>query len=70
MLIKVQMSEEEVKQAIITSLQHNIGHEIDPKKVIVWVKSKQNYRSEWENAAIKVEFDASVQDKTVPTIYE
>jgi tetrahydromethanopterin S-methyltransferase subunit A len=62
MKVDVKLDEDEIKQAIADYIDKKAGVIIDAEQVIVEVKSKQNYRSEWEHAAIRAEF-TSVERK-------
>lgn len=57
MKIKIEITEAEVKELIVKYIQSKFDEEIDENRIDVLVKSKQNYKSEWENAAIKVEYE-------------
>lgn len=57
MIIKVELTEPEVMQAIAMYIGDKTDIDVDPKQLNVEVKSKQNYKSEWETAAIRVSCD-------------
>jgi hypothetical protein len=59
MNVKVALSQDEIKTAIANYVQSRTGVAIDASSVSVQVKSTQNYRAEWENAAFRAEFEAS-----------
>jgi hypothetical protein len=54
MMVKVEMSEAEIREALAKHLTEKCGLPIDPKGLDIEVKSKQNYRSEWEHASIRL----------------
>ena len=57
MIIKVELTEQEVMLAIAEYISSSTGVEVNSKSLNVEVKSKQNFRSEWETAAIRVKCD-------------
>lgn len=58
MKVHVEMSEKEIKAAIYHYLEQKSGVRVPDNSITILVKSKQNYKSEWEQADIKAEFDA------------
>lgn len=56
MNITIELTEAEVKALILEAIESRIYGSFDPNKVTILVKSKQNYKSEWEEAAIKVTY--------------
>lgn len=61
MQVAIMMVEQEIKEAIVTYINSKYGVTIDATFLHIEVKSKQNYRSEWEKAAIRV--NASIPAK-------
>lgn len=59
MQVSVSLDEKEIRRAIADYVEKQTRVSIQPGDVKVEVKSKQNYRSEWEVAAIRCEFTAS-----------
>jgi hypothetical protein len=55
MKISVHLTEEDIRRIISTYIVENFGVNIPPDKLDIEVKSKQNYKSEWESAAIRLE---------------
>lgn len=53
MQITVEISEMDVRKIIADFLANKFGREINQDHVFIQVKSKQNYKSEWENANFK-----------------
>lgn len=61
-LVSITMDEAALKKLIVQYLQDKLGGVgLDSKDVRIEVKSKQNYKSEWESAA----FRATVE-KVIP----
>jgi hypothetical protein len=56
MKIQITLTEQELKQLAIDHIEEVINHEIDPNKLKIMVKSTQNYKSEWEKASYKLEY--------------
>jgi hypothetical protein len=54
----ITLTEDDIYKAIANYIRANTGISVDPAAVNVEVKSKQNYRSEWEKAAIRCSFEA------------
>lgn len=57
MIIKVALTQPEIMQAIAEYISRKTNVDVAPSELRVEVKSTQNYRSEWENAAIRVNCD-------------
>lgn len=54
MNIKIEISEEQLKTLICQSMQEKLGDvKVNPGHIKIEVKSKQNYKSEWEKAAFR-----------------
>lgn len=58
MIVNVKMTEVEIRAAISAYVYDRSGVRVEAKDVNVEVKSKQNYRSEWEQADIRCDFQA------------
>ena len=57
MNLTIQLDEKDLKQLVCDELQRKLGDiTIDASKVTIEVKSKQNYKSEWESAAFRATF--------------
>lgn len=52
--VKIEMAESEIRAALAAYVERHYGASVDPRELHVEVKSKQNYRSEWEKADIRV----------------
>jgi hypothetical protein len=57
MKINIEYTEKELKELIINDLHNKFNVVIDEKKLDIMVKSKQNYKSEWEKASYKATYD-------------
>jgi hypothetical protein len=57
----VKLNSAEIRQAISDYIAERAGLRLRPDDLVVEVKSKQNYRSEWEQADIRVECEAMAQ---------
>lgn len=50
-----ELTEKELKEIVLAHIQKQLGElQIDSKDIHFLVKSKQNYRSEWEEAGVAV----------------
>jgi precorrin-2 methylase len=58
MRIHIEIDEQELKRLVINRLEEIMADEINEKNVIILVKSKNNYKSEWEPAAFKAEYNS------------
>ncbi len=57
MEINIELTEEDLRNLITIYLQNKLGDTpIDINKVKIQVKSKQNFRSEWEESAFKATY--------------
>lgn len=54
--LRIEMDQQKVSELILSYIeeQYGIKETLDTKNVTILVKSKQNYRSEWEPADFKV----------------
>jgi len=58
MNVKLEISEEDIKDILCDYLSSKLGDiEIDKKSLDIQVKSKQNYKSEWEIASFKATYN-------------
>jgi hypothetical protein len=55
MKLKIDLSEDDIRVAVKEYVEHIYGMTIGPGKatLTIEVKSKQNYKSEWENASYR-----------------
>lgn len=56
MLINIDISEKDLKMLIKKHIESTINRVINIDDVGIYVKSKQNYKSQWEKAAFKAEY--------------
>jgi hypothetical protein len=54
--LDIEYTDQDIKDLILKDLANKFDGEIDPKLLDIKVKSKQNYRSEWESAAFKAAY--------------
>ena len=57
MTIKIEITEDDLKKLVIEHVEDKINHTMDKSKMKILVKSKQNYKSEWEVASYKLEYE-------------
>ena len=57
MKIKVCLTEQDIRNILSEYIQDNYRIHIEPETLGIQVKSKQNYRSEWESADIRLDVD-------------
>jgi len=58
MKITVQLSEQDIKNLILKKFQDEMPNcHVEKKDITILVKSKQNYKSEWESATIKASIE-------------
>lgn len=54
MRINIELTEKELRELVLTEIDRRLGDVIVPKEnVSIQVKSKQNWKSEWEEAAFR-----------------
>ena len=53
MLLKIELTEQDLRKLVLQRVEELLEADIDPQDVKIEVKSKQNYRSEWEAAAFR-----------------
>jgi len=59
MKIRAQLNSQEIYEAIAVYIGNKTGISINPKDISVQVKSKQNFKSEWETADIRCDFEVA-----------
>ncbi len=58
---RIELSERDLQKLIQDHIQKKLGsYSFDKEKVVIEVKSKQNYRSEWERAAFRAVYEGEV----------
>lgn len=60
MKINFEIDEKTLKKLIQEHFEEKTGQMIPEDKIVIKVKSKQNYRSEWEIAAFKATFQGEI----------
>jgi ribosomal protein L25 (general stress protein Ctc) len=56
LIINIEVDENKLRSILRDYLQEQLGElKIDDKDIKIEVKSKQNYRSEWESAAFRAQ---------------
>ena len=62
MTVSFEITEQDLKRLVISELQAKLRDTkpLDAGKVQILVKSKQNYKSEWETAVFKATYTADV----------
>jgi hypothetical protein len=56
MKIEIEISRQEVIRIIKRELESKLNHKINDSNFSILVKSRQNYKSEWEDADFKVTY--------------
>jgi len=54
MKISVELDEFDIRRILTNYINNEYGTNISPDKLYIEVKSKQNYKSEWEIATIRI----------------
>jgi len=58
---RIEISEKELRDLVDEHLRRKLGSCVfDEKNVVIEVKSKQNYKSEWEQAAFRAVYEGEV----------
>lgn len=57
MRVKIEITEQELKAMIVNRIAEYTGTVVDPLNVKILVKSKQNYKSEWEIADFRATYE-------------
>lgn len=53
MRISVEINESDLRSLVLEHLQEKFNSDLKPDDVKIEVKSKQNYKSEWESASFR-----------------
>ncbi len=53
MKIRIEINESDIIKLVAAAMSDKTGQEIAPEHIDIEVKSKQNYKSEWEVAAFR-----------------
>ncbi len=58
MKIRIELTEDDLKKLIIKELENSLGNiALSEDKVKIYVKSKQNFKPEWESADFKAIYE-------------
>ncbi len=60
MKINIEITEKELKQLILDEFEDKTGQQLDSDRIRIMVKSKQNYKSEWESASFKATYEGDI----------
>jgi hypothetical protein len=60
MKLTVSLDEHEIRKILAEHLTNKFRVEFDPRHPPIEVKSKQNYKSEWETATIRIQTEIIV----------
>lgn len=58
MKIRIELTEHDVRRLVAEEIRDKTGHVITADKIQVEVKSKQNYKSEWESCEFRAVYEA------------
>lgn len=53
MNLRIEINEQDLKSLVAVFIQEQTGQSVSVENIKIEVKSKQNYKSEWEEAAFK-----------------
>ena len=56
----IELSEVDVRKLVKSHIESIIGASVEESDVNIEVKSKQNYKSEWEQAAFRVKVHSTI----------
>lgn len=56
MQIEIMLTRDDLKQIIADYISNRVGYDIEADKVTIETKSKQNFKSEWEQADFRAKF--------------
>jgi hypothetical protein len=60
MQINIEINEAQLKQLVVDEIERKLGDvTVTKEDVSIMVKSKQNYKSEWEQASYKATFSTN-----------
>jgi hypothetical protein len=60
--VQIEVDERTLKNLVRQYLSQQVGTELDDKDIRIETKSKQNYKSEWEQAAFRATVDKIIND--------
>ena len=58
--LNMSYTEDDLRRLVVEDIARKTGMDIKTVDVKILVKSKQNYKSEWESAAFKAEVDSNI----------
>jgi DNA-binding NtrC family response regulator len=58
--IQIKLTEADVRRLVKNEIERLTGQEIVESNIRIEVKSKQNYKAEWEVAAFRAEYTQSI----------
>lgn len=59
MKIRIEITEKDLQKLIHQHLEDQVGAKINPEMIRIEVKSKQNFKSEWERADFRAVYEAN-----------
>lgn len=63
MRLQIEIDEKQLRRLVLNYLSAKLGDvSLDEKKIQIMVKSKQNYKSEWEEAEFKASYLDTMAD--------
>lgn len=60
MIVNIELNEADLKRLVAAEIAERTGQEISQDDIELKVKSKQNYKAEWENAAFRATYYKSI----------
>ncbi|HRI75153.1 MAG TPA: hypothetical protein PLB31_11840 [Fimbriimonadaceae bacterium] len=70
MHIKIALTQDDLKKLVLQEISRKLGgHPFDPQKISIRVKSKQNYKAEWEEAELTAANERIRELEDVPRKY-
>jgi hypothetical protein len=57
MKIQIEINEADLRRLVADKIGETMGAPISPDDILIEVKSKQNYRAEWEKAEFRARVD-------------
>ena len=58
MKIRIELTQVDVAKLVHREIEERTGQTIKPERISVQVKSKQNYRAEWEDAEFRAVYES------------
>lgn len=57
MKLKIELTEKELKKLVLEYINSVVNTSVEEKDIQILVKSKQNYKSEWEQAEFRAVYE-------------